>query len=79
MEKTEMEKLVREAEDYIHSPKHQNSLNKFLTKTENPCENPLIGRLLLISEEEVERLYQESIAEFRREMVYDEAELRSDQ
>lgn len=66
-----MEKRVREDEDFIHAPKHQNSLNKFLAKAENPCENGSIGRLLLISPEEVEKLYQESIVQLREEMIED--------
>lgn len=63
-----MQKKIREIEDLIHAPKCQNSLNKFLAKTENPLENSTIARLLLISEEEVEKIHQESIAQLRKEM-----------
>ena len=72
MEKADMEKKIREEIDFIHAPKHQNSLNKFLAKAENPCENGLIGRLLLIPAEEVEAIYQESIIKLREEMIEDE-------
>lgn len=72
MEKNEMmEKLINEHEDFIHAPKFGNSLNKFLAKTDNPLENGAIGRLLLLSADEVEALYQESIAELKKEMCPD--------
>ena len=71
MEKSEAEQRVRDEEDFIHAPKHQNSLNKFLAKAENPCENSTIGRLLLIPAEEVEAIYQESIVKLREEMTQD--------
>lgn len=66
-----MNKKIMEDEDYIHAPKFGNSLNKFLAKNEKVLENRSIARLLLISEEEVEKLYEESIVELRKEMVGD--------
>ena len=72
MERSEMEKKVREDEDFVHSPKHQNSLNRFLAKNENPLENGAIGRLLLIAPEEVEALYQQSVVQLKEEMAVDE-------
>ena len=64
-----MQKKIRDEEDFIHAPKYQNSLKKFLAKTENPLENTTIGRLLLLNEKEVEEIYQQSIIELRKEMV----------
>ena len=72
MEKSEMEKKILEDEDFIHAPKFGNSLNKFLAKTENLLENGAVGRLLLITAEEVERLYQESVVELKKEMNPDD-------
>lgn len=72
MEKSDMEKKIREEEDFIHAPKHQNSLQKFLAKTDNLLENGAIGRLLLISEKEVEAIYQESIVQLKKEMNPDD-------
>jgi len=69
VERSEMEKKVIEEEDFIHSPKFGNSLRKFLLKMDNPPENKTIGRLLLLSEEEVEKLYQESIVLLRKKML----------
>ena len=64
-----MEKKVREEDDFIHSPKFGNSLKRFLAKTDNPPENATIGRLLLLSEAEVEKLYQESVVILREKML----------
>jgi hypothetical protein len=64
-----MQKKIEQEEDFIHAPKHQNSLKKYLAKMENVPENGAIGRLLLLSAEEVGRLYEESILELKREMV----------
>lgn len=69
-----MEKKILEDEDFIHAPKFGNSLNKFLAKTENLLENGAIGRLLLVTAEEVERLYQESVIRLKKEMNPDEDE-----
>lgn len=72
MEKSEMEKKIKEEEDFIHAPKFGNSLNKFLAKNDNLLENGAIGRLLLISDKEVEAIYQESVIELKKEMNPDE-------
>jgi hypothetical protein len=74
VEKNEMEKKILEDEDFIHAPKYGNSLNKFLAKTENLLENGAIGRLLLVTAEEVERIYQESVIQLKKEMNPDEDE-----
>lgn len=69
MKKNELEKRIKEEEDFIHSPKHQNSLARFFMKNEQPLENGAIGRLLLISSKEVEAIYQESVIELRKKIV----------
>jgi hypothetical protein len=69
VERSEMEKKIREEEDFIHSPKFCNSLKRFLAKMENPPENTTIARLLLLSEEEVEKIYLESVAILRKKML----------
>jgi hypothetical protein len=71
MERNDMEKLIKEDPDFIHAPKFQNSLNKFLAKNDNPLENGVIARLLLIPAEEVEALYEQSIVELKKEMCPD--------
>ena len=72
VEKSEMERKIREEADFIHAPKVGNSLNKLLAKIDNPLKNVAIGRLLLISEKEVEEIYEESVIELRKGMVSNE-------
>ena len=72
MDKNEMQEKIRTIEDFIHSPKHKNSLDNFLAKNENPLENGTIARLLAMTPDEVEAIYQESIKEFKKEMAADE-------
>jgi len=72
VDKNEMQEKIRTIEDFIHSPKHKNSLDNFLAKNENPLENGTIARLLAMTPDEVEAIYQESIKEFKKEMAADE-------
>jgi len=69
MERDEMERKIKEDDDFIYAPKFGNSLQKYLAKTDKLLENGAIGRLLLIPAEEVERIYEESIVELRKEML----------
>lgn len=71
MDKNEMQEKIRTVEDFIHSPKHKNSLENFLSKNDNPLENGTIGRLLMMTPDEVEAIYQESIQEFKKKMNED--------
>lgn len=72
MEKDDLKKKIKEDEDFVRAPKYGNSLNKFLAKNERKLDNAAIGRILLISPEEVEDLYQESVIELRKGMIDDE-------
>lgn len=72
MEKNEdLKKKIMEEEDFIRSPKTSNSLKKYVAKNDRLLDNGAIGRLLLLSESEVERLYQEAVTELRKGMVED--------
>jgi len=68
MEKNEILKKILEEEDYIRCPKFSNSINKFTEKNSEGAENATIARLLMMTEEEVERIYQKAIAILRKEM-----------
>lgn len=72
MDKEELQKRVLEEEDYVRAPKFSNSLSKFLARNSDGVENATIARLLMISEEEVEKLHEEAIQMLREEMVDDE-------
>ena len=74
MEKDELKKKILEEEDFIRAPKHQNSLNKFVAKNDKLLQNEAIGRLLLISPEEVEEIYQQSILELRKDMLHEDGD-----
>jgi hypothetical protein len=67
-DKEDIKKRVKEDEDYIRSPKFSNSLAKFLAKNPDGAEDSVIARLLSMSEEEVEAIYQEAVNELREEM-----------
>jgi len=72
VEKNEdLKKKIMEEEDFIRSPKTSNSLKKYVAKNDRLLDNGAIGRLLLLSESEVERLYQEAVTELRKGMVED--------
>lgn len=64
-----MLKKVIEDEDYIRCPKCNNSLSKFTQKNSEGVENSVIARLLMMSEEEVEKLFQETVTMLREDMA----------
>jgi len=69
MDKSLIERRIKEEEDYIRCPKLGNSLEKFMNRNHEGVEDAMIARLLMISEEEVAKIYQEAIDELRAEMV----------
>jgi hypothetical protein len=66
VEKSEIKQKIMENEDFIHAPKYQNSLQKFLAKVDKIPENHSIGKLLQMPTEEVEKIYQESVGVKKR-------------
>jgi hypothetical protein len=68
-DKSELQKRVLEEEDYVRAPKFSNSLSKFLARNSDGVENATIARLLMITEEEVEKIHQEAIDMLREDMV----------
>lgn len=68
IDKDEMQKKIKLEEDYIRCPKFGNSLSKFTMKNSEGVENSTIARLLMISEEEVEKMYQEAIEILKKDM-----------
>lgn len=69
MDKTQIERRIREEEDYIRCPKLGNSLERFMNRNHEGVEDSVIARLLMISEEEVQKIYQEAVDELRGEML----------
>jgi uncharacterized protein with PIN domain len=72
MDKADIQKRVREEEDYIRCPKCNNSLTKFLAKNSDGVEDGAIARLLMIPEEKVQEIYDEAVEKIKKEMVDDE-------
>lgn len=68
-DKSELQQKVLEEEDYVRAPKFSNSLTKFLARNSDGVENATIARLLMIPEEQVEKLHEEAIQMLREEMV----------
>lgn len=68
-DKAELQRRVLEEEDYVRAPKFSNSLSKFLARNSDGVENATIARLLMIPEEQVEKIHQEAIDMLREEMV----------
>lgn len=71
MDKLEIQRKILEEEDYIRCPKFSNSISKFVSKNSEGVENPTIARLLMMTEEEVERVFQEAIEILREGMDED--------
>lgn len=69
MDRNELSARVTTDEDYIRCPKFGNSLSRFINKNPDGIENDAIARLLLTTEEEVNRLYEEAVALLREEML----------
>ena len=67
--KEDFKKKIMEEPDFIKSHKHGNSLAKFLARNPNQLEDAAIARLLMITEEEVEAIYQKCIDKIKLGML----------
>jgi hypothetical protein len=67
--KEDFKKRIMEDPDFVKSAKCGNSLNKFLNANKDTLENSVIARLLMISEEEVEQIYQECVDKLKASMA----------
>jgi hypothetical protein len=65
VDKNELYRKIRQEVDYIRCPKCGNSLAKFLARNTEGVENSTIARLLMISEDEVEKIYGEAVRMLR--------------
>ena len=69
IDKAEIQLKIATEEDYIRCPKLDNSLNKFTAHKSEGVDNATIARLLMMSEEEVEKVYQEAVQMLRDDML----------
>lgn len=72
VDKSELQQRILEEEDYVRCPKFSNSLAKFLARNGDGVENATIARLLMISESEVEKIYQDAVDILRENMIDEE-------
>jgi hypothetical protein len=68
-DKNELQQKVLNEEDYVRAPKFSNSLAKFVARNSDGVENATIARLLMIPEDQVEKIYEEAVELLREEMV----------
>lgn len=70
MEENSVAKKILEDEDFINSKKFNNSLSKMLTKIpDGGVENSVIAKVLLLTEEQVSEIYEESVKILRKELA----------
>lgn len=70
MQKTDdLKRKIEKDEDFINSPNYRNSLSYFISKHPDGVSNDRIAKALMISEEEVEKLYQSAILKLRENLV----------
>ena len=69
IDKAEIQHRIATEEDYICCPKLDNSLNKFTLKNSEGVESSVIARLLMMTEEEVEKVYKEAVQMLRDDML----------
>jgi DNA-directed RNA polymerase subunit RPC12/RpoP len=68
MDKEEIQRRIKEEEDYIRCPKCSNSINKFLMKNPDGAEDNVIARFLMITEEKLKEVYAEAIEILKSKM-----------
>lgn len=69
MNSDDISKRILNEEDFIRSTKFNNSLFKLRVKWPDGAEDDLIAKVLLMTEEEVEKIYQEALAMIREGML----------
>ena len=65
-DKKEIKKKIKEDEDFIHFPRLGNSLNNLLNVHQDGIDNSRIAKVLMITEEEVETLFNKAIKKLRK-------------
>lgn len=69
MDKNEIQRKIAEEEDYIRCTKCGNSITKFVAKNPDGADNSVISRVLMMPEEKIEKIYEESIKILQKEMT----------
>lgn len=61
-----IKKRIEEEEDFIYCPRLKNSLNALVQKNPMGIDNERIAKVMLITEEEVEELYNSAVEKIKR-------------
>ncbi len=70
METSEIMQKILEDEDFINSKKFGNSLANMVSKMpDDGVENSVIAKVLMLTEEQVSELYEESVEQLRKDLV----------
>jgi len=64
-----LKKKILEDPDFIRSAKNGNSLIKYLSQNQGEIKDKTIARLLMLSEEEVEKIYLEAVEMLKKEVT----------
>jgi hypothetical protein len=64
----DIRKKISEDEDFVHSPKFDNSVRKVINKNPNGLDDSKIADMLCIKVEEVELLFQSAIKKIRQKL-----------
>jgi hypothetical protein len=67
--KEDFKKRILEDPDFIKCFKCSNSLSKFLASSSKTLENSTIAKLLMLTEKEVEEIYQEAVDKLKEGVV----------
>lgn len=62
---TEKKRKIYEENDYIDHPKYKNSIKKLIEKYPDGVEDQVIAKVLNITEEEVEEIYQSAVEKLK--------------
>ena len=69
--KTDLSQKIEDDEDFIYCPRLNNSIKSFVEKHPEGVDNERIGKVLLISSEEVENLFQSALKKIRNRLGLD--------
>lgn len=66
--KESLMEMIYHDEDYIYCPRLGNSLKKLIDKNPDGVDTERIAKVLLMSEEEVEKIFEESLIKLRKKL-----------
>lgn len=69
MNQQEINKLIESEEDYIYLKKYDFSLKKLLERYPDGCPNRIIAQALLMSEDDIEELYEQIVEKLKQRML----------